>query len=152
MTMVLNIRPFALVAALLAAAVTGCLSSKRGDAPLTAAEVDALSGEQLTEKRAFGWNGRVLPYRLHRPPCAEGTRYPLVLFLHGAGERGEDNVKTLVYGVVPICRYAMKHGDAFVIAPQCPPTSISVALPVTSCAAPKNVRCIFLSFHYESLA
>ena len=45
----MNIRPFALVAALLAAAVTGCLSSKRGDAPLTAAEVDALSGEQLTE-------------------------------------------------------------------------------------------------------
>ena len=36
--------------------------------------------------------GKELPYRLLRPAKEEaGKRYPLVIFLHGAGERGTDN-------------------------------------------------------------
>lgn len=85
------------------------------------AQIDRMTGEELTVKREFVKDGYKLLYRLHEPAkCESGRRYPLVLFLHGAGERGNDNTKTLVHGVVPICKYAMKHGDAFVIAPQCP--------------------------------
>ena len=85
------------------------------------AAIDAMDGEALTEKRTFAAEGFTLPYRFHKPAaCAENVRYPLVLFLHGAGERGDDNTATLVHGVVPLCKYAMKHGDAFVVAPQCP--------------------------------
>ena len=37
-------------------------------------------------------NGLVLPYRIYVPAdYEEGKSYPLALFLHGAGERGDDN-------------------------------------------------------------
>ena len=97
-------------------AFAGCVSPS-----VDTAAIDRMTGEELTVKREFVKDGYKLLYRLHEPAkCESGKRYPLVLFLHGAGERGNDNTKTLVHGVVPICRYAMKHGDAFVIAPQCP--------------------------------
>ena len=37
-----------------------------------------------------------LPYRLHVPPTLEpGRKYPLVVYLHGAGDNGSDNVRQL---------------------------------------------------------
>ena len=40
-----------------------------------------------------------LPYRMIRPePMKAGKKYPLVLFLHGAGERGNDNERQLTHG------------------------------------------------------
>ncbi|HEX7770506.1 MAG TPA: hypothetical protein VF422_10815, partial [Dokdonella sp.] len=37
-------------------------------------------------------DGSGLPFRYFVPPdLVEGEAYPLVLFLHGAGERGDDN-------------------------------------------------------------
>lgn len=36
-------------------------------------------------------NGNKLDYRLFEPKAEEGKKYPLVLFLHGSGERGSDN-------------------------------------------------------------
>src|SRR6188508_2217011 len=45
------------------------------------------------EPRTFqGSKGLTLPYRLFKvkSPVA-GTKYPLILFLHGAGERGDNN-------------------------------------------------------------
>lgn len=83
--------------------------------------IDKLTGDQLTAKRTFERDGYVLPYRLHAPMKPEsGVVYPLIVFLHGSGERGSDNTRQLKHGVVPLCRYALKHGDAFVVAPQCP--------------------------------
>ena len=63
-----------------------------------------------------------LPYRQHSPTTADGVKYPLVIFLHGAGEIGTDNEKQVKTenDVIPLTKYAMKHGDAFVLAPQCP--------------------------------
>ncbi len=52
----------------------------------------------------------------------EGKSYPLVLFLHGAGERGTDNKAQLVHGVSDILKGAAELGEpVFLIAPQCPP-------------------------------
>ena len=40
-----------------------------------------------------------LNYRKLKPPTIEkGKQYPLVIFLHGAGERGSDNESQLRYG------------------------------------------------------
>jgi predicted peptidase len=66
--------------------------------------------------------GRTLPYRLLQPPRrAPGTAYPLVLFLHGAGEKGDDNERQLTNGVE---QFALpdnrKKYPCFVAAPQCP--------------------------------
>jgi predicted peptidase len=51
----------------------------------------------------------------------EGEKYPLVLFLHGAGERGSDNEKQLFHGsqmwLNPVNR---ENYPAFVLFPQCP--------------------------------
>ena len=66
--------------------------------------------------------GEALEYRLYTPDkLAAGRRYPLVLFLHGAGERGEDNRSQLVYGVADILDYLEETDTpAFLLAPQCP--------------------------------
>lgn len=43
-------------------------------------------------------SNRRMPYRMLSPQIKEGEKYPLVIFLHGSGERGSDNEKQLVYG------------------------------------------------------
>ena len=77
----------------------------------------------MTEAKAFkGAGGGTLLYRIHSPTKIEnGRRYPLVLFLHGAGERGADNAMQLVWGVWPILSYMKEKGiEGYVVAPQCP--------------------------------
>jgi predicted peptidase len=47
--------------------------------------------------------------------------YPLVLFLHGAGERGSDNEKQLVHGAKKLLTYSQQnHLPVIIVAPQCP--------------------------------
>jgi predicted peptidase len=60
-------------------------------------------------------------YRLLRPASiASGTRYPVVLFLHGAGERGDDNLRQLKYLPAWMAEPAAREAyPCFVIAPQC---------------------------------
>ena len=64
--------------------------------------------------------GKALPYRLMKPAAiADGTKYPLVIFLHGAGERGTDNEKQLVHGIPQFVANREKY-PCFLIVPQCP--------------------------------
>lgn len=67
-------------------------------------------------------HGTVVKFRWSAPENLEaGKTYPLVLFLHGAGERGTDNTAQLKHGVLPIVEGAKKLGQPmFLIAPQCP--------------------------------
>jgi predicted peptidase len=62
-------------------------------------------------------------YRLLKPdPIEPGQKYPLVLFLHGAGERGTDNKAQLEY--LPELMAKPEHRrkyPCFLLAPQCPP-------------------------------
>lgn len=70
--------------------------------------------------RSLEENGHVLPYRIYRPAEIEpGVKYPLVLFFHGAGERGNDN-RYQFFRFRDTVPFWEKH-PCFVIAPQCPP-------------------------------
>lgn len=65
--------------------------------------------------------GHTLPYRILYPKNYDQTKkYPLVLFLHGAGERGDDNEKQLVHGSKLFLDSANREKyPAIVIFPQC---------------------------------
>lgn len=62
-----------------------------------------------------------MPYRMLSPEkMAEGEKYPLILFLHGSGERGNDNESQLTNGASVFSNpmNAEKY-PAFVVFPQC---------------------------------
>jgi predicted peptidase len=67
-------------------------------------------------------NGKTIPYRLMKPENYDPKKqYPLVIFLHGAGERGTDNEKQLVHGVPQFASPENRSKyPCFLIAPQCP--------------------------------
>ncbi len=80
----------------------------------------------LFEKRTFeAKDGGTLPYRMLLPDNYDpAKKYPLVLFLHGAGERGDDNEKQLVHGVKTFLEAEHREQlPCIVIAPQCPKDS-----------------------------
>lgn len=62
-----------------------------------------------------------MPYRMLIPEkIKDETKYPLVLFLHGHGERGDDNEKQLKYGSLLFSNPANEDEyPAFVVFPQC---------------------------------
>lgn len=66
--------------------------------------------------------GTKLLYRLLKPKNYDASKkYPLVLFLHGAGERGNNNSAQLVHGMGDFASdKIMADYPAFVLAPQCP--------------------------------
>ncbi|RYZ19413.1 MAG: phospholipase, partial [Chitinophagaceae bacterium] len=65
--------------------------------------------------------GDTLRYRMLEPDYNKGRRYPLVIFLHGSGERGNDNEAQLKWGVSAFASDEnMSQFPAYVIAPQCP--------------------------------
>lgn len=74
------------------------------------------------EKRTFGEGKEVLPYRLIKPVGKHEGKRPLIVFLHGMGERGSDNTAQLKY-LREFLRSAAKEG-CYAIAPQCPNTTV----------------------------
>jgi predicted peptidase len=68
--------------------------------------------------------GDTLKYRELFPDYDTIRKYPLVIFLHGSGERGNDNEAQLKWGVKNFATdQNMKLHPSFVIAPQCPENS-----------------------------
>lgn len=68
----------------------------------------------------FKANEGELKYRLLFPDAIK-RKLPLVIFLHGSGERGDDNEAQLKWGAQQFASDKnMKHYPAFVVAPQCP--------------------------------
>jgi predicted peptidase len=66
-------------------------------------------------------SGDSLLYRKLSPDYDTMRKFPLVIFLHGAGERGNDNQAQLKWGVMNFATdQNMKLHPCFVIAPQCP--------------------------------
>lgn len=69
-----------------------------------------------------GGRDLTLPYRFFKPEQKKGKKYPLVIFLHGAGGRGNDNKKQILDQIVGPCLWALPANQAkhpcFVMAPQ----------------------------------
>lgn len=74
------------------------------------------------KKASFQDNNFTLPYRILYPKEFDVNKsYPLLLFLHGAGERGSDNEKQLTHGS-SLFLNAQNREDfpAILVFPQCP--------------------------------
>ena len=81
------------------------------------------SGEPFGSRAAvFEKGGKRLLYREIQPDGVDvSRRYPLVLFLHGAGERGCDNRRQLVHGVKSLVSFSKTYSEpCFYLIPQCP--------------------------------
>lgn len=66
-------------------------------------------------------DGDTLNYRQLISDYDPVSKYPLVIFLHGSGERGDDNIAQLKWGVQNFASdQNMKMHPSIVIAPQCP--------------------------------
>jgi len=74
------------------------------------------------QPKEFIYKGDTLHYRVLFPENYDKSKkYPLVLFLHGSGERGNDNKKQLVHGGSLFSNSRNRHNfPAIVLFPQCP--------------------------------
>jgi len=70
-------------------------------------------------------SGDQLPYRILFPKDYDRSKkYPLVLLLHGGGERGNDNEKQLTHGAkLFLTEESRNNFPAIVVVPQCPTDS-----------------------------
>ncbi|MEN9744992.1 MAG: hypothetical protein RL640_830 [Bacteroidota bacterium] len=91
---------------------------------LTILFTPALSQDKdLFEKQLFISGEDTLPCRILTPINFDATKkYPLLIFLHGAGERGNDNEAQLTWGAdLFLDSLNRVKFPAIVIFPQCPP-------------------------------
>lgn len=78
---------------------------------------------ELFEPRLFeNAAGETMPYRLLPPLRVEPQKqYPLVLCLHGMGERGDDNLRQLTHVIPAFAGPEVRERfPAWIVAPQCP--------------------------------
>lgn len=93
----------------------------------------SVNAQAVFEKEIFVNQEDTLPYNILKPEgysislqdgqekILDERTFPLVLFLHGAGERGIDNEKQIIHiNKLFLDSANMSNYPAFVIAPQCP--------------------------------
>ena len=75
------------------------------------------------QKNRFRSDGQEIPYRL-LSPIEPGKKHPLLVFLHGAFEKGTDNEQQLDIGGRFFLRDSIRANyPAYVLFPQCPPNA-----------------------------
>ena len=92
-------------------------------APQAAAPAESASAAGDFERRMqVEVEGQRLRYRLHLPPAAErpSAGWPLLLFLHGAGERGDDLRLVAVHGPPKRLEQQRELASCVLVSPQCP--------------------------------
>ena len=71
--------------------------------------------------RSLAWEGRERRHVLYVPPGYDpGRPWPLVVFLHGLGERGDDGLLPTEVGLGPAIRRHRSRFPCLVLFPQCP--------------------------------
>ena len=74
--------------------------------------------------------GTVYKYQVYVPSTySQAQTWPVILFLHGAGERGKDGLIQTQTGLGTAIRQNAARYPAIVVFPQCPPDSIWVGEP-----------------------
>ena len=102
----------------------------------------------LYQKKEYAYGeGKILPYRILYPENYDKSKkYPLVLFMHGAGERGNNNEMQLVHGAKMFLTDAnRKNFPAIVVFPQCPENSFW-----SSVSVDRNKTPITFEFNYDN--
>jgi predicted peptidase len=97
----------------------------------------------IYEKKEFKYaEGQVLPYRILYPENYDkNKKYPLLLLLHGAGERGKDNEKQLTWGSkLFITAENRKNFPAIVVFPQCPEESFWAVTKIDRTTTPFKIE------------
>ncbi len=110
------------------------------------AKAQAQAPDAYQKRSYLTADGHTLPYRVLYPQnYNRKKKYPLVLFLHGAGERGDDNEKQLVHGAKQFLT-AQNRRDfpCFVLIPQCPTDSYWASVEVG-----RNTKPLALDFDYS---
>ena len=105
-----------------------------------------LHAQNTFEARTFDTkNGHSLPYQILYPQNYDrNQKYPLVLVLHGGGERGNDNQKQLVHGSKLFLDAQNRvNFPAIVVFPQCAADSYWMSGPIDRTKQP-----IVLNFEY----
>lgn len=79
--------------------------------------------QEYFEPRSYtATDGTTLPYRLYVPYDYDRTKeYPVLLFMHGAGERGNNNTGNMNHMLTDM--FSLENSplwDCIIIAPQCP--------------------------------
>lgn len=94
-------------------------------AALSCALVSASAQNKYEAKVFESSEGEKLNYQLLTPSnIKKGEKYPLVIFLHGMGERGSDNKKQLTHGGQMFLNPSNQDKyPAYVLFPQCPETA-----------------------------
>ena len=74
--------------------------------------------------------GQLYRYQVYVPAnYADRTSWPVILFLHGAGERGSDGLRQTTVGLAPAIRQAPARFPAITVLPQMPQDSQWVGAP-----------------------
>ena len=109
-----------------------CLMLLAGGITFPTARADEL-GDKFTKAELKNKEGQRLLYRFLKPVSLEaGKKYPVVIFFHGAGERGDDNDKTLIHGVKTFATEEfLTKFPCFVVVPQCPNNQMWMRFPWT---------------------
>ena len=118
-----------------------CACASTSDGPSSSSVPDELFTEGGIEAEQDG-STRTYPYRLLRPFEGDGRGpRPLLVFLHGVGERGSDNVSQLRYLPTWMCSPEWRaRYRAFVLAVQCPDDELWVGSRDLSCDSRRRKR------------
>jgi predicted peptidase len=86
-------------------------------------------------------SGNKLPYRILYPEKYDSLKaYPFVLFLHGRGERGNDNLSQLKHGSDLFFKNKnRKRFPAIIVFPQCPEDSYWASADIDRSVKPFNI-------------
>ena len=99
--------------------------------------------------RTAAVGGHSYPYQVYLPATyATNTAWPVILFLHGAGERGSDGLLQTNVGLAPAIRHDPTRYPAIVVFPQVPLDSQWVGAPAD--AALLALRQTMKEFHVDT--
>lgn len=102
----------------LALCFSGCTSFNNSIIPTSSIVLK----EKLTASQYVASNGVNMGIRVYLPELTAPRQFPLILYLHGAGQNGNDNERQLDDGVGCLYSFTADREDykAVILAPQCP--------------------------------